>query len=115
MASAFKEMINNEIEATLTDSQDPSVSSAEQVESPGDSISLGALLRSSLKMENSLRSRCRFLTEDDYRMMNIRECIVEGENHKSFGIHSDGEQQGKHVIVHVAGLDQKDYAGYYDI
>lgn len=95
-------MISKVIEAALTERKDRSASSAEKVESSEASLSLGVLFPSKSKMVNRAQNRGLYLAEEEDRMLNIREGIVKGVNPGSFGMHVDGEEHGKQVIVDVA-------------
>lgn len=54
---------------------------------------------------------CICITEEEYRMLNIREGIVGGQNVRSLGTPSNKEEHGNKVIVDVAGLEESGGAG----
>lgn len=94
------------IETALTNSQNGSAYSAEQVEIAEDSLFLGALFQRKSQMVKSLRNKSTFLTEEEYFMLDIREGIVKRGNSGSFVPPSDEEEHGKHVTVDLAGSDE---------
>lgn len=100
---AFKEMMSEDIEAALAENQNRTGSIAEQEESTGDSLLLGALLLNKSKMVNSPRNWCLYSTEEEYRVLIIREGLLESKNCGSSGPPSDEVGRMKHVILHEAG------------
>lgn len=47
-------------------------------------------------------------------MLNICQGGKQGGNRGSFGTPSEEQEHRMHVIVYVAGLDEKEDAGWYD-
>lgn len=75
---ASKEVISKDMNTLLKHSQDRSASSAGPLKRFGGSLSLRAPLSNQSKIINRFCNWCFHLSEEDYRMLNNGEVIVEG-------------------------------------
>lgn len=103
---AFKKTTRKEIEAALRESSDRIGSSAEQIGSAEDRLSLCGLFPIKSRVVSSLRNICFYLSEEEYYMLKTRERIVGGKNHGWFGRSSNKEERGKHLIIYMTGLHE---------